>query len=331
MTKIARSLRRPCVLRAGAFLAVAMATVQAGATSLDIGVTSLVVKQVEGTLDQRTRQLALSDRVYQDEVVETGFRSASELHLADDTRITVGPNSKIVLDSFVYDPEPGKGALVLQATEGVFRFFSGNMDSTNYRIEAASVTVGIRGTIFVGAVRPSDGAFVLILESRDSQIFIRTRTGNTFVLDKPGQAAIALSDGTVSGVPAPEWAVEMVETMDGTVVAANNPGPVPAPGGDPDQAAPQLPAPAADEQEPEPEPEPQNEGKLRGLLRALFNQDPEDVPPGLQTAIEKDSTARARGGEAPGHGSRGNRSGNAGGGENGNGGDRGNGKGGGRR
>ena len=46
----------------------------------------------------------------------TGFESASEMLLMDDTRVTVGPSSRVVLDRFVYDPDPGKGALVLQAT-----------------------------------------------------------------------------------------------------------------------------------------------------------------------------------------------------------------------
>jgi len=310
-------------------LSVAVAMSAAHAARPDIGVASLVVKQVEGTIDQRTRQLTLRDKVFLDEVVQTGFQSASELHLADDTRITVGPNSKVVLDKFVYDPEPGKGALLFQATEGVFRFFSGNMASSNYTIEASSVTVGIRGTIFVGAVRPSDGAFVLILESQNSNLFITTKTGNTVVLDAPGQAAIALPDGSVATGPAPAWATAMVESMDGTVVAGRTPRQPPQPADPQDQAAPAPPptAPAPDPDEDE------EDGKLRGLLRALSNQDPDDVPSGLESALEKDSTARARGGPPPGHSDgdgHGNSGGHGNGGGHGNSGDRGDGKGGGR-
>lgn len=292
MTKFANFWRCPCVLRAGAVLCAVFAAVQANAARPDIGITSLVVKQVEGTIDQRTRRLAPSDKVYLDEIVETGLRSASELHLADDTRITVGPNSKIVLDRFVYDPEPGKGALVLQATEGVFRFISGNMASSNYTIEASSVTVGIRGTIFVGAVRPSDGAFALILESSNSMLFITTKSGDTVVLDRPGHAAIALPDGSVASGLAPDWAVQMVEAMDGTVVTANTPTPTPfSDSGPEDISPPPAPAPVR------PIPDPEMEEKLRGLLRALSNQNPEAVPSGLAMALEMANTVNARGEE----------------------------------
>ncbi|MCK4869260.1 MAG: hypothetical protein KAT39_14500, partial [Alphaproteobacteria bacterium] len=108
----------------------AMAAQQSG-----IGITSLVVKDVEGKTDEEIRRLALQDSVYQNEIVQTGLESASELRFADDTRISVGPNSTIVLDEFVYDPDPGEGTFALTVTEGVFRFFSGNMASSNYKIE----------------------------------------------------------------------------------------------------------------------------------------------------------------------------------------------------
>ena len=188
-------LRGPQVVRAGLVLCAALVAGPADAAKPTIGMTSLVVQQVEGTSERNTRQLAVSDPVYQDEVVMTGSQSASEMLLVDDTRITVGPSSMVVLDRFVYDPDPGKGALVLQATEGVFRFFSGTMASSSYAIETPSVTVGIRGTIFVGAIRPTDKTFVLILESRNSEIAVTAQSGETVVLDAPGQAAIALPDG----------------------------------------------------------------------------------------------------------------------------------------
>lgn len=241
---IERLLTLPHVLRAGMVLCAALAASPAHAAKPSIGTTSLVVQQVEGTSEQNTRQLALRDPVYQDEVVVTGFESASEMLLMDDTRVTVGPSSRVVLDRFVYDPDPGKGALVLQATEGVFRFFSGSMASSNYVIEAPSVTVGIRGTIFVGATRPSDKTFVLILESRNSEISVTARSGETVVLNAPGQAAIALPDGTLTPGPVPDWAAAMVERMDGIVLMAGGPDPDPGSDKEPEVATTPGPAPA---------------------------------------------------------------------------------------
>jgi hypothetical protein len=103
-----------------ALLAAGLGSPAMAATQTEIGVTSLVVKDVEGKTDAEIRQLALRDNVYRYETVNTGFESASELRFADDTRISVGPNSTIVLDEFVYDPDPGEGALVLFGQYGEF-------------------------------------------------------------------------------------------------------------------------------------------------------------------------------------------------------------------
>lgn len=318
----------PRILRAGVVAGVAFAALPAHAAKPTIGVAALVVKQVHGTSEQRTRQIALRDEVYQDEVVETGVASASELRFVDDTRITVGPSSKVILDRFVYDPDPGEGALVLRATEGVFRFFSGTMDSSNYVIQAPTVTAGVRGTIFVGAIRPSDGTFVLILESPDSGVVVTGHDGATVTLDAPGQAAVATPDGDVTKGSAPDWAAAMVDRMDGVIVAAADVAPPAAatpqapPGRAPDTAASAGTAPEPGDDPPVTAP------PLRGLPRALSNQDSDSVPDGLDRAVDEAGTRGVNDGE-PGNGRDHDRGGGpgAGGSDAGNGG---NGRGGGR-
>ncbi|MDH5410997.1 MAG: FecR domain-containing protein [Alphaproteobacteria bacterium] len=209
-----------------ALLAAGLGSPAMAATQTEIGVTSLVVKDVEGKTDAEIRQLALRDNVYRYETVNTGFESASELRFADDTRISVGPNSTIVLDEFVYDPDPGEGALVLQMTEGVFRFFSGNMASSNYKIKASNVTVGVRGTVLVMVAR-RDGTVAVIMESDDG-VEVTGGAGEMVLLDKPGKATVAFADGTLSppGNP-PEWAMSRIRQMDNLLTTASLPPPPP--------------------------------------------------------------------------------------------------------
>jgi len=272
------------LLLPGIVISAALAAHPALAAKTGIGITSLVVEQVDGIRAELKRRLFRQDDVFQDEVVETGSRSASELHFADDTRITVGPNSRVVLDKFVYDPDPGEGAFALQVTQGVFRFFSGNMASSNYSIETPSVTVGVRGTIISGGVDPSTGAFGLILESADSQATVTTGSGETVVLDMPGTAAVALSDGSVAAGAAPPWLLGMVEGMDGVIAQAAIPVPPPGQEEKPEVVV----APAA-----APAPEPVVETTERGLPRAVANHDPDDLPSGLKSAAVGNSDPKA--------------------------------------
>lgn len=268
-----------------------------------IGVTSLVVKQVEGKTEQQIRQLALRDDVFQDEVVETGIESASELRFSDDTRISVGPNSSVVLDKFVYDPEPGKGTFALNVTEGVFRFFSGKMDHSNYRIQTSNVTVGVRGTVLVMVTR-ADGAVAVIMESDDG-VEVTSNSGNSVLLDTPGKATVAFADGTITpqGDP-PAWALWRIREMDNLLATAGLPPPpapsqeAPSPAGNDVQTASAPPPPPPPEEvppppppAPPPPPPTTDEPPQRGIPRASYNRDG-TVPPGgddaASVALEPD-------------------------------------------
>ena len=90
-----------------------------------IGNAKIVVMTVTGTLEEDHRKIQLLDDIYHNEIIETGEESATEFVFLDETKLALGPNSKLVLDRFIYDPEPGKASFVMTATAGVFRFVSG--------------------------------------------------------------------------------------------------------------------------------------------------------------------------------------------------------------
>ena len=53
----------------------------------------------------KRKLISLGDPVVRDQRIETGPEGLVQILLADGTSFTVGPNSSIVIDSFVYDPE----------------------------------------------------------------------------------------------------------------------------------------------------------------------------------------------------------------------------------
>ena len=147
---------RPCAI----LLLIAMAVLARHAAQaaiseqITIGNTRVVVKTVIGTFEGDLRVLALEDDVYHNELIETEQESATKLIFLDETTLTLGPESSVVLDRFVFDPDPSKGSLVMTATKGIFRFASGKMPKNAYRLHTPAATIGIRGTVLEFAIEP---------------------------------------------------------------------------------------------------------------------------------------------------------------------------------
>ena len=112
-----------------------------------VGNASIVVKTVTGTIEDNVAKIRLQDDLYHNELIETFEDSATEILFLDETTISLGPKSSIVLDEFVYDPDPSNSSFVLTITEGALRFTSGVLPSEAYKIHTPVATIGIRGTI----------------------------------------------------------------------------------------------------------------------------------------------------------------------------------------
>src|SRR6185295_17084595 len=84
--------------------------------------------------------------IFQNQHIRTGKNSAAQLLFRDETALTMGPSSSLVLDKAVYDPAKGTGEITVRAVSGAFRFVSGSSPVGSYSINTPAGTVGIRGT-----------------------------------------------------------------------------------------------------------------------------------------------------------------------------------------
>jgi hypothetical protein len=115
----------------------------------DIGLTSAARNEVIVVSGTERRGLKIGDRVFQEQQIRTGADSAAQLLFLDETALTVGPNSQLVLDKAVFDPDKKVGELSVRAVTGAFRFISGSSPAGSYTIKTPSGTIGVRGTWFV--------------------------------------------------------------------------------------------------------------------------------------------------------------------------------------
>lgn len=78
--------------------------------------------------------------------VQTGQRSHMQALLLDRSAFTVGPNSQVTIDRFVYDP--AGSSFTSSIAKGAMRFMSGSRGTGGSRSIATPVaTIGIRGTV----------------------------------------------------------------------------------------------------------------------------------------------------------------------------------------
>jgi hypothetical protein len=143
-----------------------------------VGTAAIIENAVSGTPEDATSAVALQrgDRVYANERIETAKDSKAQLLFLDQTVLSMAPESAVVLDKYVYDPERNVGTVVLETTAGAFRFVGGTADTTagsSYTVKTPVGTIGIRGTLFEWEVRGEhlwamlrEGAVDVCLQSR---------------------------------------------------------------------------------------------------------------------------------------------------------------------
>src|SRR5262245_51576506 len=143
---------------------IALASLTCAAEPRDIGTAVEIKNQVTAAQEsEATRQLAKRDPVRELEILETARNANGEFILADDTKLALGPNARLALDKFVYDPNKGAGGQVtINFVRGAFRFMTGHSGKEAYELKTPGVSLGVRGTVFDGYVA-DDGAMVVLL------------------------------------------------------------------------------------------------------------------------------------------------------------------------
>ena len=164
-----------------------------------VGVTSVVDGQPKGLPPAGTeRILHVGNDVQPNERITTGTNDKAHIVFLDGSSLTVGPNSVLTIDKFVYDPERKTGELALNASRGVFRFVGGAISkNAEVTIKTPSATMGIRGGIATFAVANNGATTANLLFGQSLTV---TTPGGTTTLTQPGTSTQA-SGGTAPPTP----------------------------------------------------------------------------------------------------------------------------------
>lgn len=99
-------------------------------------------------------ELVAGAEVAMGDIITTGAAGQAQLLFKDETRIVVGSNSRLVIESILFDTPTTASSFTVSAVEGAFRFLSGNSEKSAYSIRTPNGTMGIRGTEFDFTVTP---------------------------------------------------------------------------------------------------------------------------------------------------------------------------------
>jgi len=198
--------RFPCLIALACAMVAAGAGVQPAPAAEKAGVAAAVRGDVTVTGEPRPDPVDAEsgmDMLRFDRVI-TDAESRMQIMLLDQTNFSVGPESELVLDEFVYDPDKGTGKVAAEFVEGVFRYVSGSVgqnDPENVEVETAAGTIGVRGTALFARTDPdSEDVFVGLLGPGNANNAGLNRGGFTFSNDR-GSTTVLRSGYGVRATP----------------------------------------------------------------------------------------------------------------------------------
>jgi hypothetical protein len=112
----------------------------------------------------------------------------------DESTVKLTEHSELLINEYIYDPNPDKSKMALQFASGTIRFISGNVNKLNKKnitLSTPTSQIFVQGTDFVCSVDLFGKALIILLPDEfgnaSGEILVQTAAGQT-ILNKPYQA-----------------------------------------------------------------------------------------------------------------------------------------------
>ena len=150
-----------------------------------------VVGAVSGTVKTAIRELKAGDKIYLNETIYAGIDSGTQILLLDQSTFTIGSDSEVVMDTFIYDPATNDGKIVANVKKGSLKIISGLISKKNpdsLTVKVPEGTLGSRGTEFQTMVSKKKTDTLLIGPGKNNTLGLRP--GAVLVGNKFGQTML---------------------------------------------------------------------------------------------------------------------------------------------
>lgn len=120
------------------------------ATGTDhVGIVKLLAGDVTIERYNTPVKVTANMQVQKGDLVRTGADGKADMIFDDDTMISMGPNSRISIDDFLFQPSEKSFSFITRIIHGTVSYISGQIAKLApglVRIETPQATVGLRGT-----------------------------------------------------------------------------------------------------------------------------------------------------------------------------------------
>ena len=147
------------------FGATTAATTYGAALTKVVGDVETVQQSVFGTPPDAVRETKREgDGVAPRELLETLQKSGMQVKLGDGSKLTLGANSKVLVDDFVYNPNNAASNALISLPAGAMRYVTGSMPKGHTTIDTPTATMVLRGTNVKIAVDPQGVTHLVVDE-----------------------------------------------------------------------------------------------------------------------------------------------------------------------
>ena len=194
-----------------------------------IGVVGVAVGEIN---NQNNEKLFSGSKIFYGDTIVVKSKSNAQILFLDETVMTVGENTELTIDDFVYDPQTNNGNFITNIKSGVVKTISGKISETNpenLEIKIPNGSLGVRGTEFLVSLNEKKESTVLLLGPGPENTLgmvpgnIKLTDGiNTTDITSPGFQAMIQNVVSLASPASPDILTQMSSSMSHSVLNSSN-------------------------------------------------------------------------------------------------------------
>ncbi len=128
-----------------------------------VGVIGAAIGDIK---NQKNESLSNGSKIFFGDTITSKSKSNAQILFLDQTVLTLGEETELTIDEFVYDPNSQDGSFVSTIKTGTVKFITGQISKKNpdnLEVKVPAGTLGARGTEFVVLSESNNESTVVLL------------------------------------------------------------------------------------------------------------------------------------------------------------------------
>lgn len=172
-----------------------------------------------GSGEKTARPLSIHAPVFVGDTIQT-IQGRLQIMFMDNTLITLGRNTQMVLEEYLWKARDPKSTMHTRVKAGSFRVMGGAITRDapdNFKTDAPSATIGIRGSMYAGIVK---GEKLSVVYQGGRGIFVENAAGRVEI-DRPGFGTHVTGEGVAPSKPE-KFDAESLTEIEGGMAASDS-------------------------------------------------------------------------------------------------------------